>query len=483
MASIKTNVFYSGVLTAANYFFPLITYPYVNRVLGVTNIGMCNFVDSIISYYLLFSMMGMSTMGIREIAKAKEKGQSELSKTFSGLMLINGVSTAIAIFVLVIVIFIVPKFADYKELLVIGIFKVLFNYLMIEWFYRGLENFKYITNRSILVRIIYVILIFVFVRTRDDYVVYYALTVLTIVINATINIVYSRNFVKFSYSQLTIRPFVKPFLILGVYGLLTSMYTTFNSAYLGFVTNDTEVGYYTTATRLHVFILALFTAFTSVMMPRMSSLASQGSYDAYFNLCSKSLKVLFTFAFPVMVYSFNFSDDIIYVLAGTGFEKSADCFRMIIPNILIVGLEQIFITQVLLTLSKDKAVLVNSIVGAIVGVLFNILLVSQFLSMGTSFVWVLSELTVLGSSLCFIQKYNSKLLVPLKGIMKEILYALPVFICLMGLASINTNMVLRLLLGLLVLSVYYFVIYTFIDKNPLAQFVYVRAMNIVKRGN
>lgn len=471
MSSIKTNVLYSSILTVANYLFPLITYPYVNRVLGVTNIGTCNFVDSIVSYYILFSMLGMTTMGIREIAKAKDKGQEELSSTFSGLMLINGISTLIAIVALVGSIFLVPKFRDYSDLLIVGVFKVLFNYLLIEWFYRGLEDFKYITNRSILVRILYVVLIFIFVREPEDYLLYYVLTVATIVLNALINIVYSKKFVSFKLSRLTIKPYIKPFIILGVYGLLTSMYTTFNSAYLGFVANDTEVGYYTTATRLHVFILALFTAFTSVMMPRLSNLASKGSMEEFRELCSKSVLILYTFSFPVMVYCFCFSTEIIDVLAGGGFEKASVCFQVIIPNVLIVGLEQIFITQVLLTLSKDKAVLINSIIGATIGLVSNFVLVSGFQSVGSSIVWLFSELSVLLSAIYFVNRIDSSFLTPLKGMIREVLLAIPILVVLFFLAGHNAHSVVKLLLGLFVLCLYYYVVYYHFVKNSIVLYV------------
>ena len=471
MSSIKTNVLYSSILTVANYLFPLITYPYVNRVLGVTNIGTCNFVDSIVSYYILFSMLGMTTMGIREIAKAKDKGQEELSSTFSGLMLINGISTLIAIVALIGSIYLVPKFRDYSDLLIVGVFKVLFNYLLIEWFYRGLEDFKYITNRSILVRILYVVLIFIFVRKPEDYLLYYVLTVATIVLNALINIAYSKKFVSFKLSRLTIKPYIKPFIILGVYGLLTSMYTTFNSAYLGFVANDTEVGYYTTATRLHVFILALFTAFTSVMMPRLSNLASKGSMEEFRELCSKSVQVLYTFSFPVMVYCFCFSSEIIDVLAGGGFEKASVCFQVIIPNVLIVGLEQIFITQVLLTLSKDKAVLINSIIGATIGLVSNFVLVSAFQSVGSSIVWLFSELSVLLSAIYFVNRIDSSFLNPLKGMIREVLCAIPILVVLLLLAGLNAHSVIKLLLGLFVLSLYYYVVYYHFVKNSIVVYV------------
>lgn len=101
MPSIKKNFFYSSILTTANYIFPLLTFPYASRVLGVTNIGIVNFVDSIIHYFILVSMMGINIVGIREIAKSKGN-KEQLSKTFSGLFWLNTLTTTIALIVVVL---------------------------------------------------------------------------------------------------------------------------------------------------------------------------------------------------------------------------------------------------------------------------------------------------------------------------------------------------------------------------------------------
>ena len=465
MPSIKSNIIYSSVLTVANYLFPLITYPYVTRVLGVANIGLCNFVDSVVSYFILFSMMGMTTLGIREVAKAKED-KEKLSSVFSSLLVINFFATFIVITIFAASIFLVPRFSECRSLLFIGIIKVIFNYLLIEWFYRGLEDFRYITIRSVLVRLVYVICVFVFVKKADDYSIYYLLSVLTIVVNACINIKHSKGLVKFSFGSLNMRLFIKPFIILGIYALLTSMYTSFNVTYLGFVTDDTEVGYYTTATKIHAIILSLFTAFTGVLMPRLSSLAANNDRKEFYRLFSKSISLLYIFSFPVMIYSFIYAEDIISLIAGPGFEKSAICLRIIVPNILIIGLEQIYITQGLMSLSKDRAVFINSIIGASVGIISNLLLVPSIQSIGSSFVWIVSEIAVLSSSLFFISKVDKKLLPSIRSFLKNVLQSIPIVCLLVLLNSSNMNFLYNLFVGLVVLFAYYFILLFFVEKDP-----------------
>ena len=258
MSNIKKNFFYSSILTTANYIFPILTYPYVSRVLGVNNIGICNFIDSIINYFILFSMMGIATIGIREVAACKDR--EERNKIFNGLFFLNTLSTTIMLITLITAIFFIPELYEYKELMFVGAFKLFFNYLLVEWLYKGLEYFKFITIRTLIVKVIYVVSVFVFVRKANDYFVYYLLLSMMVVINAIINILYARKFVTFTFKKLTIRPFVKPFFIFGFYMFLTSMYSSFNVAYLGFVSGEVEVGYFTTATKLFSILLALYTA-------------------------------------------------------------------------------------------------------------------------------------------------------------------------------------------------------------------------------
>lgn len=201
MASLKKNVIYSSLLTTANYIFPLLTYPYVSRVLGVDKIGVCNFVDSIINYFVLFSMLGINIMGIREIASCKDN-REELNKRFSSLFILNTISTSIVLILLIIAIETVPKLYEHRDIMYIGVLKLIFSYLLIEWLYKGLENFKFITTRTIILKCIYVLAVFLFVKDVDDYKIYYFIMSIMIVINAIINIVYSTKFVSLKLKKI-----------------------------------------------------------------------------------------------------------------------------------------------------------------------------------------------------------------------------------------------------------------------------------------
>lgn len=403
MVSLKKNIFYSGLLTTANYIFPLITYPYVSRVLGVANIGACNFVDSIINYFLIFSALGIGTIGIREIAKNKEN-KKKLQDVFSKLFTINTTSTIFALIILLISIHTIPRLEENYELMWVGVLKLIFNYLLIEWLFKGLEDFKYVTNRAIAVRTIYVISVFIFVRKTSDVVIYYFLTSLAIAINAIINIIYARKFVKFKFCFSSLKNYIKSISILGLYSILTSFYTTFNVAFLGFVSNDTQVGYYTTSTKIHTIILMGFTAVTGVLMPRMASLLAENKHNEYKRLIKKSIHILLLFSIPCVILIELLAPEIINIIAGSGYEGAVLPLRIIAPLVLIIGLEQILITQSLIPMGKDKAVLINSIIGASVGIIANIILVPYLECVGSAIVWLISEIIVMFSAIYFFSK-------------------------------------------------------------------------------
>ena len=137
MPSIKKNFLYSSLLTTAGYIFPLITFPYVSRVLGVTNIGICNFIDSIINYFIYFSMLGIDLVGIREIAKNKSD-KEKLKKTFNELFTLNTITTSIALLLLLTATLSIDQLTRNWHLMAVGAVKLTMNYMLVEWLYKGL---------------------------------------------------------------------------------------------------------------------------------------------------------------------------------------------------------------------------------------------------------------------------------------------------------------------------------------------------------
>ena len=467
--SIKKNFAYSFVLTASGYIFPLLTYPYVSRILGVSGIGICNFIDSIVNYFILFSMMGISTVGIREISQHRDN-QMEMSRHFTGLLLLNLISTILAIVALLISMYTIEALFLYRDLLYIGVCKLFFNFFLIEWFYAGVEDFKYITNRSIIVRTIYVILIFAFIKDSGDYKLYYFLTVSTYILNGIINIFYCRKYVSLTFGDIHIRPYIAPFLTTGLYMLITNVYTSFNVTWLGFAAGTIEVGYYSTATKLYTIILALFTALTNVIFPRVTYLYAKGLQDEFWEKIHKVVEVVFAISIPIVITLAIYSSNLIHLLAGNGYEGAYIPFRIIAPIVFLVGYEQVLVIHILMATKHDKQIMRNSIYGAFITILLNILIVSKWGAIGTAIVWLITEATITLLSLKEIYKYTSYRF-PFKFLIKTLAFNLPLFIVLyvLKIALPFPDIILLPIIGIIVFSYLIFIQVKYIKNENFIQ--------------
>ena len=395
--SLQKNFIYSSILTVSKYLFPLIVYPYVSRTLGLSNIGIVNFVDNLVNYFVFISMMGITTVGVREIA-AVRSNQQELSKTFVSLLSLTAITTLIAIAALWIAMYTVPALMPYQDLLYVGLIKLVFNLFLMEWFFMGVEDFRYITNRSILVKCLYVLCVFMFVKDASDYKVYYGISVAMVTVNALINLIYIRKFVHYSFHAIDMRPLYRAFLIMGVYVLLTNVYTSLNPVWLGFVTDTDDVGYFTTATKLHNIIMAFLLSFTNILFPRVSNLLAEGKNEEFWQKINTAFDAIFLFAFPTICFMLVAGPDLLHFVVGDGFEGSYLPFRIITPLVLVIGIEQILVIQILMATHCDNVVLRNSFIGAVVALVFNMLLTSYLGANGSAVVWVIAECTIMALS-------------------------------------------------------------------------------------
>jgi O-antigen/teichoic acid export membrane protein len=429
--SLRQNFTYKAILTIINPLIGFLTFPYISRVLGVTNLGLVDFVDNTINYFLLFAMLGISNVGVRSIA-AVSGSRAKLNVTFSNLLGVNLFFTILLLLVYLLSISIVSRFNQYSELFYIGTAKILFSTLLIEWFFTGIENFKYITIRTLLIKIIYVGCVFILIKEPSDYLLYFILTVSVIVVNAIVNILYSRNFVSIEFKELFNFKYMKENVKIGIYTIMTSMYLTFNVMYLGLMTNNTQVGFYTSAYRLYTLVLGIFTAFSSVMLPRMSNLLANGNNSEFNRYLIKSFEFVALFSVPMAVCSSILAPELIYLLCGQGYEGAILPMRIIMPALILVGIAQIIVIQVLLPMKKDNVLLVASIVGAVISIVVNILLVSKYGSVGSAIVMLSAEFVVTIIYLIYVLKY-ALVNFPWQYFIRAIVFTIPcVCICLLS---------------------------------------------------
>jgi len=457
MAGIKKNFFYNMILTVGNYIFPLLTYPYVSRVLGASNIGAFSYSDAIIDYFILFASLGIISFGVREIARVKNNPEKR-NQIFSTLLFLNILLSFLAIAILIVAVNVIPKLFAYKPYLFVGITKIAFSALLIEWLYQGLSEFKYITIRSIVVRSLFVISVFCFVRDAGDTLIYYLLICLTVFFNAILNLWQSRKYVCFRTSAIKIGSVMIPVLVFGLYKILTAMYTSFNIIYLGSVSDDTQVGYYYTATKLHGIIMSVITAFTTVMIPKVSEMLEEGEFSRLKEISLKTFEVIFALTLPIIVFSFFYAPLIIEIIAGKGYEGAIMPFRIVMVLLLIISIEQVLVTQFLMALRNSNCILVLCLVGSVVGVSFNILLTGKYFASGSAISWMISEIAVMIVAILYFRK-NFDIKFPFVSLLKNIVLSLPyVVICLVmwHLPSIYSIVTMLLMFVWFLLSNMYF---------------------------
>lgn len=463
MSNTKNNIAWNMLLTGSRYIFPLITYPYVSRVLGVANIGICNYVDSIINYFVLFAMLGIGSLGVREIARVKDEPE-KLKVVFSSLTTILLLLTIISTVILVVLTYEIKFFAPYKEFLLVGIIKLVFSSLTLNWAFQGLSEFRFVTIRTIVINSLYVISVFIFVHNQNDVLLYFFLTCIVVVINALVNWRYIGRWTHFSIKDVHPRIFMAAILSYGFYNILTSMYTSFNVFYLGTVTTDIQVGYYATATKLYTIFMSVFTAVTTVMVPRISELIAKKEASHLNTIAKQTFQLIFVFSFPIIIISFFYADVIVEIISGKGYEGAILPFRIVMILLLVIALEQIIIQQFLMAVKESKCVVILSAVGSVVGVVLNLLLTPSMGAVGSAISWTMAEICILMVSLLYFKKYFCMTL-PWDALLRNILVSIPyLIICYV---FYSPNLSLTVLLGGLLCASWFVVSNLFIIKNEM----------------
>lgn len=459
----------------SNYLINLVLFPYCTRMLGVERFGTINFAQNIVQYFIFFAMMGITHIGVREIAK--QTNQDDRNKCYSSLLGLNLLYTVVALLIYLPLIFIVNRFSELKELFLLGGLQILFNTFTIEWFFRGTEDFRYITIRNVILKILYVILVFLFVRKPEDYILFFALTVVMTIFNAVINYTYAKKKVHFSWREINLRKYFKSSFSLGTYSILTSMYTTLNVIFLGFYWDDIQVGYYTTALKLYTIVLGFYSAFTSVMMPRMTALLGHGDNDSFNGLINKSIELLFTIAVPMVFVLMILSPEIIVFIAGPEYYPAVIMSRIVVPLLLVVGIAQILSFQILLPKGFDKYTLYASIIGAIIGISANLIFTSKYAAVGTCITVVVTEVCVTLYYLFVCLKFRLIKYSNLTMLKRHIIVSLPYLLLCYIPKLILGSSILGVLTISLILSAFYFVYsQVYILKNEMVLNTYKKLM-------
>lgn len=402
--SLKYNFIMNFILSASQVIFPLITFPYISRVLLADGTGKITFATSVANYFLMIASLGIPTYGIRACAQVRND-KEKLSKTVQELLIINFITTFLTIIMYVICVCAVPKFRNEPILFFINGINILLNMIGMNWLYQALEQYDYITFRSVLFKILSVILMLLLVHRRGDYIIYAAITVLAAVGSNVLNLIRARQYVDLKFGkEYDLRQHIKPIFILFAQSLAVSIYTNLDTVMLGFIKSDVDVGYYNAAVKVKNVLVSLVTSLGNVLLPRMSLYAKQHKNSEFLGTMSMAMNFTMLISIPLAFYFSVYSTETISFLAGNGFYGAILPMKIITLSIIPIGLTGILGIQVLTAIEKEKYVLYSVVTGAGVDFILNLLWIPVMGAAGAALSTVLAEFSVLALQIIFLKK-------------------------------------------------------------------------------
>ena len=382
--SLKLNFIMNAILTMSSFIFPLITFPYISRVLQPAGNGKVNFMLSVITYFNMFAQLGIPTYGIRACAMVRDD-RVQLTRTVHELLSINIVTTILTYIVLIFAIIFVPRLHQDKTLAIIMSFTIILTTIGIEWLYKALEQYTYITVRSIIFKIISIVAMFMLVHAKSDYMIYGAITTFASSGSFILNLINAHKYIGFKpVGSYNIKRHMKPVMIFFAMSIATTIYTNLDSVMLGFMKTDADVGYYTAAVKIKTILVSLVTSLGTVLLPRASYYIEKGEIDEFTKLSRKAMNFVILSALPLMIYFMIFAKNGIFFLSGSAYAGSIAPMQIIMPTLLFIGISNLTGIQILVPLKKENIVLISTIIGAIVDLIINTLLIPQMASSGAA---------------------------------------------------------------------------------------------------
>lgn len=383
------------VLTMSNFIFPLITFPYVSRILLPIGTGKVAFATSIVTYFSMFAQLGIPTYGIRVCAQVRDD-KEKLSRTVQELLCISIWTTAAAYLLFFIGLWAVPRMRTDKSLFLIVSTMIFFNSIGMEWLYKGLEEYSYITIRSIIVKIISVGAMFLLVKSKEDYVIYGGISIFASSASNVLNFMNAHKYVSLRPTgKYNFRQHMKPIMIFFAMSCATTVYTNLDTVMLGFIKTDEDVGYYNAAVKIKGILVSIITSLGTVLLPRASYYIEHNLKREFEEITKKAINFVCVAALPMMVYFILYAREGIYFLSGDTYGGSVLPMQILMPTLFFIGLTNIMGIQVMVPLGKEKWVLYSVTLGAIVDMLINAVLIPGMASSGAAIGTLIAEAAVL----------------------------------------------------------------------------------------
>lgn len=445
--SLIYNSIFNVVYQLLNVIFPFITVIYVSRILMAEGVGKVAYAQNIASYFTAMAPLGLTSYGVKEIAKTKNDPRRR-NQCFSELFLINAVSTLIFTVLYYFMVCSADTFAKERLLYLVCGLPIVLNVIQVDWFYQGMEEYAYITLRSLIIKIISLFLLFFMVHSKADYVRYALITSLAGCANRVCNIIYLRRFIRFQWTNLQWKKHMRPVLILACNIFLSNIYSKVDVTMLGYWKTDVVTGYYSNAFKIVNIVISVCIAMTDVFLPRLSYIYCNDR-EKYQRLLNQGVEIVLTLVFPASLGLSLLADRVIPLLFGADFAPAALTVVMMSPLVVIKGFGNLACYQTAISSGNEKKQTYAYILGCLVNVMLNGILIPRMGQNGAAIASVIAEVSL--NTLLFLQlRKLSKIAVEkryLSGILVSCLFMAVAVILILRLLPRWTGAIAAILIG------------------------------------
>ncbi|QLK32456.1 flippase [Lactobacillus crispatus] len=450
--SLGFNALLNGLRSALNLIFPLITFPYVSRVLSVEGMGIYNFSSTYVGYFVLLAGLGIVTYAVREGAKYRDD-VDKMNIFASQVFTINMISTFISYILLILSLIIFKSLRSYVLTILIFSLQIFFTTIGTEWIYTIYEDYQYITIRSIIFKFISIFFLFIFVKNSTDYLWYAGITVFASVGSNLLNYLHAKSIVQIKLvKNPNWRYHLKPILIIFASTLAMTLYISSDTTILGLLKNNYDVGIYSVSVKIYTIINGLINGLLVVTIPRFAMLLGRRKITEYKRVLSTVINNASILVLPTTVGLIMLSREIVLVIAGNKYLDSVFPLQIISFAIIFANFALIFNECILIPAKREKKTLRNTIITGLINIILNVLLIPLWSYNSAALTTVIAEGMMMIMS-AWDAKDILRDIIFSKGIIKNVFSAIAgcigiVMVCLL------CNLICDFLIGKIVLSVF-----------------------------
>lgn len=400
-----------SLLQLANYIFPIITLPYLVRVLGPEKYGLINFATAFAGYFTILTDYGFNLSATQEVS-VNRNNKEKISEIFSSVITIKTLLFFLSGLIFYIVTFSFPLFHSHIDLFTVTFLGVLGTVLFPLWLYQGIEQMKYILIINVLIRSITVIMIFVIVKTENDFLILAILYTVTHLIVGALGLMFAIKKFDLSFvfpSKIQLREQLKQGWNLFLSTIWINLYTTSNVFILGLFAPNNIVGYYAAADKIRIAFQGMLSSMSQSVFPYVSKMLSE-SYERFIGFNRKLLRIAFTAGLIISIVLFLFAEPIVDIVLGNNYEQSITVLRIIAWLPLVIFLSNVSGIQTMLPLNKHKSFSTILLFAALINLTLAFILVPNYFEIGTAVAVLITEIFVTFSFFIFLRRNSVKLI-------------------------------------------------------------------------